>query len=135
MNDGLSVEVPGVRVGNESITCVPAEARIKPLRDQIIVEPREWNPSKLLHVVYTGKPLRGIVRAVGPGRYPKKYDGPKGKRTKTWDAKSFLPTELKVGDIIELGGLEIRGYLFQTIRWGSKEMIVCQEADVAIVYD
>jgi co-chaperonin GroES (HSP10) len=135
MNDGLSVEVPGVRVGNESITCVPAEARIKPLRDQIIVEPLEWNPSKLLHVVYTGKPLRGIVRAVGPGRYPKKYDGPKGKRTKTWDAKSFLPTELKVGDIIELGGLEIRGYLFQTIRWGSKEMIVCQEADVAIVYD
>jgi len=135
VNDGLSVEVPGVRVGNESITCVPAEARIKPLRDQIIVEPLEWNPSKLLHVVYTGKPLRGIVRAVGPGRYPKKYDGPKGKRTKTWDAKSFLPTELKVGDIIELGGLEIRGYLFQTIRWGSKEMIVCQEADVAIVYD
>jgi hypothetical protein len=135
VNDGLSVEVPGVRVGNESITCVPAEARIKPLRDQIIVEPLEWNPSKLLHVVYTGKPLRWIVRAVGPGRYPKKYDGPKGKRTKTWDAKSFLPTELKVGDIIELGGLEIRGYLFQTIRWGSKEMIVCQEADVAIVYD
>jgi co-chaperonin GroES (HSP10) len=133
--DSLSTEVPGVRVGNESITCVPAEAHIRPLRDQIIVEPLDWKPSSIIEVVYTGKPLRGIVRAVGPGRYPKKYDGPKGKRTKTWDSKSYLPTELKVGDVIELGGLEIRGYLFQTIRWGSKEMIVCQEADVAIVYD
>ena|SRR5271154_564734 len=128
-------QVPGVRVGNESITSVPAEAHIRPLRDQIVVEPLDWKPSKLLHIVYTGKPLRGRVAAVGPGRYPKKYDGPKGKRTKTWDSKSYLPTELKVGDIIELGGLEIRGYLFPTIRWGAKEMIICQEADVAIVYD
>ena len=135
MNDGLSIEVPGVRVGNESITCVPAEASIRPLRDNIVIEPLEWKPSTTIEVVYHGKPLRGRVVAIGPGRYPKLYNGPKGQRSKTWDSKSFRKTEVKVGDIVELGGLEIRGYLFSTVRWGSKEVIVCSEQDVAIVYD
>jgi co-chaperonin GroES (HSP10) len=135
MNDGLSIEVPGVRVGNESITSVPAEAHIRPLRDNIVIEPLDWKPSSTLEVVYTGKPLRGRVRAIGPGRYPKLYNGPKGRRSKTWDSKSFRPTEVKVGDVVELGGLEIRGYLFATVRWGSKEVIVCSEQDIAIVYD
>jgi co-chaperonin GroES (HSP10) len=133
--DSLSTEVPGVRVGNESITCVPAEAHIRPLRDNIVIEPLDWRPSSTIEVVYTGKPLRGVVKAVGPGRYPKLYNGPKGQRSKSWDSKSYRPTEVKVGDVVELGGLEIRGYLFQTIRWGAKEVIVCSEQDVAIVYD
>jgi co-chaperonin GroES (HSP10) len=135
VSDGLSIEVPGVRVGNESITSVPAEAHIRPLRDNIVIEPLDWRPSSTIQVVYNGKPLRGKVRAVGPGRYPKKYDGPKGKRSKTWDSTHFRATEVKVGDVVELGGLEIRGYLFQTVRWGSKEVIVCSEQDIAIVYD
>jgi co-chaperonin GroES (HSP10) len=126
---------PGTRIGQETYTCVPAEAFIRPLRDHIIVEPLEWRPSKTIEVVYHGKPLRGRVRAVGPGRYPLKYNGPKGKRTKSWDSKTFVPTEVKVGDTVELGGLELRGYLHQTIRWGNKEVIMCREADVAIVYD
>jgi co-chaperonin GroES (HSP10) len=128
-------EVPGTRVGNESITCVPAEAHIRPLRDNIFLEPLDWKPSKYLEVVYHGKPLRGRVVAVGPGRYPKKYDGPKGKRSKSWDSKSYRPTEVQVGDVVELGGLELRGYLFPTIRWGAKEVIMCSEQDVAIVYE
>jgi hypothetical protein len=135
VSDGLSIEVPGVRVGNESITSVPAEASVRPLRDHLVVEPLDWRPSSTIEVVYNGKPLRGKVRAVGPGRYPLKYDGPKGKRSKSWEGKSYLPTEVKVGDIVELGGLELRGYLFQTFRWGSKEVIMCREQDVAIVYD
>lgn len=123
----------GVRIGNETLTEIPADAQIRPLRDQIIVEPLEWQPSKIVLVAYQGKPLRGIVRAVGPGRYPIRYNGPKGRRSKSWDAKCFRPTDVKVGDVVELGGLEIRGYLHQTIRWGGKEMVVCREEDVAVV--
>jgi hypothetical protein len=40
---------------------------------------------------------------------------------------------VKRGDIVELGGLEIGGYLFATVRWGAKEVVIAREADVAIV--
>lgn len=124
----------GTRIGNETCTIIPADAKIRPLRDQIIVEPLDWQPSKIILVAGTHtKPLRGIVRAVGPGRYPIRYNGRKGQRTKSWDAKCFRPTDVKVGDTVELGGLEIGGYLHQTIIWGTTEMVVCREEDVAIV--
>ena len=123
----------GTRIGNETLTTVPASAHIRPLRDQIIVEPLPYEPSKVIEVVYRGKALRGIVRAVGPGCYPKRYDGPKGKRTKTWDAKCFRPCDVKVGQMVELGGIEIGGYLHQTIFWGGKEMVVCREEDITCV--
>lgn len=103
------------------------------MRDTIIVEPLEWEPSKIVAVAYAGKPLRGRVLAVGPGRHPIKYDGPKGKRTKSWESKAFLPCDVKVGDIVELGGLEIGGYLFQTVRWGRKEVVICREPDVTLI--
>lgn len=124
----------GTRIGNETTTIIPADAKIRPLRDQIIVEPLDWQPSKIILVAGTHtKPLRGIVRAVGPGVYPKRYNGRKGRRTKSWDAKCFRPTDVKVGDVVELGGLEIGGYLHQTIIWGTTEMVVCREEDVALV--
>ena len=128
-------DAPGTRIGNETITSIAAESNIKPLRDCIVIEPLAWRPSTALHVVYTGKPLRGVVRAVGPGCYRKRYDGPKGNRTKSWDSRHFTPTDLQVGDVVELGGLELRGYLFPTFRWGGKELILCREADVAIVIE
>ena len=123
----------GERIGHETFDSVPAACTIKPLRDQIVVEPVDWQPSKIIAVAYTGRPLRGIVRAVGPGCYPKRYDGPKGKRTKSWDSKQFRPCDVKVGDLVELGGLEIAGYLHMTFRWGDKEMVMCREEDVALV--
>lgn len=123
----------GVRLGNETLTTVRADERIRPLRDQIVVEPLDWEPSKIIAVAYFGKPLRGIVRAAGPGRYPIKYDGPKGKRTKKWDSKVFRPCDVKVGDVVEFGGLELGGYLHSTFWWGSTEMVLCREEDVAIV--
>jgi len=125
----------GHRVGNETNDIVPADAILRPLRDQIIVEPLEWKPSKTLEVVYHGKPLRGIIRAVGPGVYPKRYNGPKGLRTKTWESKAFRPCDVKVGDEVELGGLELKGYLFQTFIWGTKTMVICREADVTGVVE
>lgn len=125
----------GMRVGNELLTFIPPDAQIRPLRDQIIVEPLKWNPSGVIDVITSMKPLRGRVLAVGPGHYPKRYDGPKGKRTKSWDSKAFLPCDVNVGDLVELGGLEIGGYLHTTVMWGLKEVVVCREADVAIVVE
>lgn len=123
----------GKRIGNETFDSVPESCRIKPLRDQIVVEPLKWSPSDIIDVVYWGKPLRGIVRAAGPGCYPKRYNGRRGQRTKWWDAKCFRPCDVKVGDVVELGGLELQGYLHMSFRWGNKEMVMCREEDVALV--
>jgi hypothetical protein len=120
----------GVRLGNECLAFIKANETLRPLRDHIVVEPLPANPTIIID---TWRPIRGVVRAVGPGCYPKRYDGRKGQRTKSWDSKSFLPTEVKVGDTVELGGKEIKGYLHPTIRWGAKEMVVCREADVALI--
>ena len=122
----------GVRIGNELLTFVCKNERIKPLRDTIVVEPFPVDSPILIHC---WKPIRGKVLAVGPGHYPKRYNGSKGKRTKSWDSKAFLPCDVKVGDIVELGGQELGGYLFQTIRWGTKEVVVCREADVALIVE
>jgi hypothetical protein len=103
---------------------------VRPLRDQIILEPIPWPFSDIIDVVYGGRPLRGKVKAVGPGVYEKRYDGPKGKRTKSWDRLAFRPTEVKVGDIVQLGGLSIDGYLFPQFRWGDINVVVCREADI-----
>ena len=125
----------GVRIGNETSDLIPESARIRPLRDQIILEPLEWSPSNVIRVAYTGRPVRGVVKAIGPGRYPLKYNDRKGKRTKSWLGKHFIPTEVKVGDIVELGGIELgtgalRGYAFQSFLWGTKEHLICSERDV-----
>lgn len=122
----------GTRIGNETLGCIPAGMGLRPLRDTIIVEPLPAEPTILVHV---WKPIRGTVLAVGPGHYPKRYNGRKGQRSKSWDSKAFIPCEVKVGDIVELGGREISGYLFQTVRWGSKEVVVCREADVALIVE
>lgn len=123
----------GVRIGNETLDCIPATARIRPLRDVIVVEPYDYTPSTIVDVAYMGKPLRGKVLAVGPGCYPKRYDGPKGKRTKSWDSKAFRPCDVKVGDKVELGGIEIGGFLHRRIRWGDKDVVVCREEDVCMI--
>jgi len=121
----------GVRIGNETLAQIPATENVRPLRDQIVLEPLDWEPSKIIAVAYQGKPLRGRVLAVGPGRHHLKYNGPKGKRTKCWEAKHFQRTEVKVGDIVELGGLEIGGYLHHRFRWGDKDCVMVREGDVA----
>ena len=69
---------------------------------------------------------------MGPGHYPRRYDNyDKSRRTKTWLSKSFQPTEVKVGDIVELGGIEFRGYDFPTFLWGGKKHAFVREADVS----
>lgn len=112
---------------------IRADQKIRPLRDHIIVEPLPVDHASVLQVFEGGKPVRGIVKAVGPGHYPKIYDHPdKHRRTRMRDSKYFLPTEVKIGDIVELGSPQgMRGYNFPQIVWGNKIHIICREADVS----
>ena len=121
-------------------TYVAPEQRIRPLRDFLVVEPLDVEHSAILTVVEDTKPLRGVVKAVGPGHYPLRYDHQdKHKRTKMWRSRSFQPTEVRVGDIVELGCVKldgrVHGYSFQQIMWGSKMHLICREADVSGIVD
>lgn len=120
----------------DSMTYIEPGATITPKHDYIVVEPLEVEHSMILAVVENIKPVRGIVKAVGPGHYPMCYDHPdKHRRTKMWRSKTFQPTQIKVGDIVELGSVKeggrIVGYSFQQIMWGTKMHIMCREADVS----
>ena len=61
-NSGRSAEL-----SFNGCTCVGKDEQIRPLWDQIVVEPLEVNHSTLIVVIEHSKPLRGIVKAVGPG--------------------------------------------------------------------
>ena len=100
---------------------------LRPLRDQIVVRPLEWNPSKVLATVTHKRTLRGVVVAVGPGHYPWKYSADRARR---WESKVFQKTQVKVGDTVELGGLEIDGYSFPQVMIGNERHVICREADV-----
>jgi len=116
----------------DSTTYVEPDAKILPLRDQIIIEPLDVDHGTRLIVIEETKPVRGIVKAVGPGHFPKRYDHPdKHKRTKMRDSQQFIPTQVKVGDVIQLGSPQgSRGYAFQSLMWGDKVHLICREADV-----
>jgi hypothetical protein len=120
----------------DSVTRIPADYAIRCRRDYLIVEPLPVDHHVSFEVIEHTKPLRGIVKAVGPGCYPKRYDHPdKHRRTKTWDSKTFLPTQVKVGDVVELGGYEYGGYAFQTFLWGTVPHLICRELDVSGVIE
>lgn len=134
----------GVRDGHESLYAIPKAKTIRPLRDHIVIEPLPANPSKVIELVENHvKPLRGKVLAVGPGCYPWLYQEqlggpwsksvPKGKRVAQKQSKAFRKCDVQPGDIVELGGLEIAGYLFPRLRWGDTEVVVCREEDVCVV--
>lgn len=119
-------------LSHDSATRVAAHENIRCRRDYIVVEPLKVDHRVPFMVIERTKPLRGIVKAVGPGHYPKRYDHPdKHVRTKTWDSRTFQPTEVKVGDVVELGGYEYGGYAFQTFMWGDVLHVICREADVS----
>lgn len=136
MGVNLKASGMGGELSYASTTYISPDEQIRPLRDQIVVEPLGVEHSLILDVIEHTKPLRGIVKAVGPGHYPLCYDHPdKHKRTKMWRSNVFQPTEVKVGDVVELGSVRIDGrvvgYSFQQIMWGTKMHILCREADVA----
>lgn len=121
------MNVSGVRISRKLTDLVGEHETIRPLRDHIVLLPLEWEPSKVIKVAYWGKTLRGKVLAIGPGVYPKQYSP---DRKKTWDSKAFRACDVKVGDVVELGGLELHGYDFPIVQWGHQTVIICREADV-----
>jgi co-chaperonin GroES (HSP10) len=113
-------------------------SQFRPLGDRILLRPLAWKPSEIIDVVRYGRTLRGEVMAIGPGHNPLKYKT-RGDKTKTMDySKHFRPVDVKVGDVVELGGLNVfdgQGYQFPEVIVGTETMIVCTERDVAGVVD
>lgn len=112
-------------------------AQFRPLGDRILLRPLKWEPSRILEVVRYGRTLRGEVMAVGPGVNPIKYKpGANGPKSKMDYSRHFRPTEVKVGDVVELGGLNIydgKGYQFTEVLIGAETFVICTERDVAMV--
>lgn len=108
--------------------------KLRMLRDGILLEPLDWQPSHVIELVRFGRPLRGIVKAIGPGCYRKRYlKNEQGQRCAVRETSAYIPTEVKVGDIVELGGLNIfdgQGYQFQDVMIEGKTHLLCREADV-----
>lgn len=106
---------------------------LRPLHDNLIVQPLDWDASQVLVAIRRGRPVRGKVIAAGPGAYRKRYNA---DRSKMWDTNVFVPTEVKPGDVIELGGLNVfdgQGYAFPEVWVDGAKRFVCCEKDVAIV--
>lgn len=109
--------------------------RLRMLRDRLLLRPLDWEPSKILTVVRNGRPLRGEVISVGPGRLYRRYKPhptDPGKRIYV-ETGAFIPTQVKVGDIVELGGLNAydgQGYNFPQVTIGTETFIIVQEQDV-----
>jgi len=113
--------------------------KLRPLGDRILVKPLAWDASRTIIAIRQGRPVRGIVKAVGPGCHPKKFQrNDKGQRVSFEYAKRYQPTEVKVGEVVELGGLNIfggAGYMFPEVIVGGEVHLLCQEADVCLVRD
>lgn len=126
MTRNLPIESTGIRLDRTATDQV--NGTLRPLRDHIVVKPLNWQPSKIIQIAGdTRKPLRGVVVAVGPGVYPWIYNKDRSKR---WPSKQFRKTEVKVGDTVELGGLENGGYSFPQVIIGTELHVVAREADV-----
>lgn len=126
------MERSGVRIERKRQEVFTNET-IRPLRDRIVVKPMDWTPSTLIQIAGNErKPLRGIVMAVGPGYRQKKWKfNAKGERTHMSETGRVIPTDVKPGDLVELGGLEIGGYDFPQIMINNELHIIAQEQDVA----
>lgn len=118
---------------------LPANAKLRLLGDRVLIRPLEWDASAIIVAIRHGRPVRGQVIAVGPGCHPKKYRaGPKGPRSLMDYSKRFQPTEVKPGDIVELGGLNVfdgQGYQFPEVIIGTERHLICSEQDVCGVVD
>lgn len=134
----------GARFGGETLQYVPADQNIRPLRDNLLIEPVGVVYSRFIYVHRDTKPLRGRVLRAGPGRYPLRYldanrdaipDWDRKRRRYITESKTFLPMQVKVGDLVELGGSEIEGYAFEVFNWGDKAVLWATERDIAGIID
>ena len=127
----------GARLNADSLTFIPADCTLRPLRDRLIVEPIDVVYSRYLWVDIKSKPLRGIVRAAGPGAYEIGYldawgnkTNDRRKRTMSYHSQTFIPMAVKVDDVVHLGGAEHGGYSFEQFWWGDRIHLHCRQADI-----
>lgn len=117
----------GVAMTDENLVFIPADSTIKPLRDRMIVEPLDVIHSRYIIVPPGGDPVRGIVKAVGPGLYRKQYDhADKHKRTKMWEGMQFVPTTVEVGETVLLDP----HLKYEQFYWGDVLHIHAREEEV-----
>lgn len=115
--------------------------KLRMLSDNILVRPLDWDTATKIIAIRFGDPVRGEVLAVGPGRHPicKRVKSSDGKKVTVHYSRRFQPTEVKPGDIVELGGLNVfdgQGYPFPNrVIYNGVKCFICQERDVAIVRD
>lgn len=133
----MAAEERGVRFADKAVNFVSQGQTIRPLRDQILVKPLPVALGDRIQADWHGQVLRGIVTAAGPGCYPNIHargfkDGKPYHTVR--QSKVFRATELKIGDVVELGGREIGGYLFPKVWFDGDWCVICREADVAIVH-
>jgi hypothetical protein len=131
------MSIDGVRLRDTSVNFILPDRKVRPLRDQLIVKPiGPTLSSTALTATWGGEPVAGVVIAAGPGCYPNIHErGVRdGKPYRTVrQSKQFRKTEVKVGDIVHLGGMEIGGYLWPRV-WAQGEWcVICREADVAVL--
>lgn len=100
--------------------------------DRILVRPLNWDASAAIIAIRYGQPVRGEIVAAGPGAYEIAYNR---DRSKCWETNTFIPMQLKTGDIVELGGLEMNGYPFVTMTINNESLVLCTERDVCGVVD
>ena len=124
----LPIQKSGVELTRKSLDIL--SGNIRPLGDRIVVRPLPLKLSETIHAHWMGKAIRGEVIAVGPGEFPNRYNG---DRSKVWKSKAFRKTEVKVGDIVELGGMELGGYQFPRYLLNGEEVIIASEKDVAVL--
>jgi len=120
-------------IDKDPLAFIGPSERIRPLRDNLVLEPMEWDASAIIIAIRYGRPVRGRVIAAGPGAYRKIWAK---DRSKYWDTETFVPTEVKVGDVVELGGLNVfdgAGYAFPPVMVNGQKHIIVSEKDVAIV--
>ena len=133
-----AVENRGVRFHDRAVNFVTAQERIRPRGDHLIIKPLPLKLGARIDADWRGDVVRGEVIAAGPGCYPNLHS--KGTRDgKPYhtirQSKVFRATEVKPGDVVELGGLEIGGYLWPKVWAAGDWCVIAREQDVAVLHE
>lgn len=119
---------------------LPEGAKLRMMGDRILLKPLPVEHSQTFEVVTHTRPMRGVVVAVGPGMHPYKHRPHPYDRNKKTIVRSnhFLPTQVKVGDVVELGGLNVfdgKGYQFPQVVIGTETHVIVTERDIAAIVE